>query len=239
VRHTGAHRRHQHGQHSARRHVALSPNCVYTITTPATATDGLPVITGAISIIGGPNTTIRRDPAAAAAFRVMEVAAGASLRVSGISITDGGTTALGGGVLNNGTLRLDRVTLAGNSAASGGGLVNLANATAVVSRSELNGNRAGGAVGGAILDFGELTVFASRLSANTAPINGGGIDIQPAGNAHVIRSTIDHNASGSLGGGMANLGTVLLERTLVTLNRGSSGGGIATANARSRSSGCV
>jgi hypothetical protein len=40
----------------------LSANGIYNITTPATAADGLPVITRNLTIVGGPNTTIRRDP---------------------------------------------------------------------------------------------------------------------------------------------------------------------------------
>ena len=36
--------------------------------------------------------------------------------------------------------------------------------------------------------------------------------------------------SGGLGGGISNLGTTSLDGTLVRLNRGSGGGGIATGN---------
>jgi hypothetical protein len=63
--------------------VRLPANCTYNITTPATATDGLPVITRNITIVGGPGTTIRRDPTVATIFRIFEVAAGARLSVAG------------------------------------------------------------------------------------------------------------------------------------------------------------
>jgi hypothetical protein len=39
--------------------LALSANCTYNIVTPASATDGLPPITGNFGLVGGGNTTIR------------------------------------------------------------------------------------------------------------------------------------------------------------------------------------
>jgi hypothetical protein len=74
--------------------LALSANCTYNIVTPASATDGLPPITGNFGLVGGGNTTIRRSTTALSAFRVLEVASGASLRVSNLAIVNGKTAGL-------------------------------------------------------------------------------------------------------------------------------------------------
>jgi hypothetical protein len=208
----------------------LTAGCTYSITTPATATTGLPTITGNVTLVSGPRTAIRRDPAALTIFRILDVAVGGTLRVSGISILNGSTAGLGGGIQNAGTLVLRHTTLSGNAAGNGGAVANAAGATATISRSLLNANTTTGVGGGGFLNSGTLTVFGSVLSANTAPINGGGVNTQASGITRLIQTTIDHNTSGSLGGGISNLGTTSLDRSLVTSNRGSAGGGIATSN---------
>lgn len=207
----------------------LNANCTYSVTTPATAATGLPTVTGNVTLVGGPGTTIRRAPGAAL-FRVLDVAAGGTLRVTGIAITNGNTAGLGGGIQNAGTLALRHVTLSGNNAGNGGGVSNAAGATATISRSLLNANTTTGVGGGGLINSGTLTAFGSVFSANTAPINGGAVNTQSAGNTRLIQTTVDHNTSGGLGGGLSNLGTTSLDRTLVTSNRGSGGGGIATGN---------
>jgi hypothetical protein len=208
----------------------LARHCAYTITTPATAADGLPIITGDVTLVGGPGTTIRRDPTAAV-FRVLEVAAGARLRVAGTSILNGSTAGLGGGILNAGTLVLSHTTLSGNNAGNGGAVANNGGARATISRSLLKANATTGVGGGGIINFGVLTVAESVIELNTAPINGGGIDTQPSGTTELVQSTIEGNTSGGLGGGLSNLGNTVLHRTLVERNRGSAGGGVATGNA--------
>ncbi len=209
----------------------LARNCVYSITTPATATDGLPIITGIVALVGGPSTTIRRDPSAATAFRVLEVAAGATLLIKGIAILNGTTGGLGGGIQNAGTLLVSRATFAGNNAGNGGAIANLASAHAIVTRSILSSNTTTGVGGGGIINSGTLTLSASRVTANSAPVNGGGLNTQPGGVSRLEHDTFERNTSGSLGGGISNLGTVVLQNTLVSLNKGSVGGGIATGNA--------
>lgn len=209
----------------------LAGNCTYDITTPATTNTGLPVITGDVTLVGGPATTIKRD-SSAGAFRIFDVAAGGRLRVAGISILDGSTSGLGGGIQNAGTLVLSKVTMSGNKAANGGAIADLAGATATVARTLFNANAATGVGGGAILNAGRLTVTTSVFEANTAPINGGGINTQSNGVSVITRSTFEHNTSGSLGGGLSNMGATTLYRTLVRYNHASGGGGIATANSQ-------
>ncbi|GLY71969.1 hypothetical protein [Actinoallomurus iriomotensis] len=217
---------------SASAPLSLAPRCVYDITTPATAATALPVITRDVTLLGGPGTTIRRAPSAAARFRVLEVAAGASLRMAGVSVLNGATSGLGGGVQNAGRLVLSRVTLAGNTAANGGAIANLAGGRATVSRSVLKANTTTSVGGGGILNAGTATIFASALLSNTAPINGGGVNTQPSGTTWLIRTAVEHNTSGSLGGGLSNLGHTTLNQAVVRFNQGSAGGGLASANTK-------
>ncbi|TQL94593.1 hypothetical protein FB559_0069 [Actinoallomurus bryophytorum] len=208
----------------------LRANCTYSITTPTTVATGLPAITGNVTLTGGPGTTIRRDPAVPTIFRILDVVAGGTLRVTGIAIANGASAGLGGGIQNAGTLVLRRVTMSGNRAGNGGGVSNAATGTATISRSLLNANTTTSVGGGGLINFGTLTVTGSIISANVAPINGGGLNTQPGGISRLVRTTLDHNTSGGLGGGLSNLGTTSLDRTLVSANRGSSGGGIASGN---------
>ncbi len=208
--------------------LVLPGNCTYDITTPATGADGLPVITGSITLAGGANTVIRRS--AVAAFRILDVAAGGMLNLHSIIVQNGSTSGLGGGIQNAGTLVVSQSKLSGNTAGNGGGLANNAGATASVSQTQINGNTTTGVGGGAILNSGTLTLSASVLSGNSAPINGGGLNTQAAGTSRITHSTIVSNTSGSLGGGISNLGITSLDSTVVTLNTGSAGGGIATSN---------
>jgi len=210
--------------------VVLSGNCTYDITTPATAADGLPIVTGRIILAGGANTVIRRSPTAPTAFRILDVAAGATLSLHGISVLNGSTNGLGGGIQNAGTLVLSQARLSGNTAGNGGALANIAGATARVSDTRFSENTTTGVGGGGIINMGTLTLAGSILSGNSAPINGGGLNTQAAGTSRISQSTIVRNVSGSLGGGISNLGTTSLDGTRVELNRGSSGGGIATSN---------
>jgi hypothetical protein len=208
----------------------LAPRCTYSIITPASDATALPAIAGDIMLVGEKSTTIQRDPKATTDFRILDVAAGGTLSAEGIIIRNGRTSGLGGGIQNAGTLRLDRTVLVGNHAGNGGAIANLAGAHAVISRSTLATNTTSSVGGGAIINFGVMTITGSHMLGNTAPINGGGLNTQPNGQTRFTDSTVDHNTSGGLGGGVSNLGTTSLDRSLVTSNRGSAGGGIATGN---------
>src|SRR6266705_2633300 len=157
--------------------IVLPFSCTFDIFAPATAADGLPIITGNITLAGTQNSVIRRVPFAPS-FRILEVAAGGTLGVSHVAILNGITAGLGGGIINSGL----------------------------------------------------LTLSGSTVNANTAPINGGGLNTQAAGITRIFQTTFTNNTSGSLGGGISNLGTTSLAGSQVRLNTGSAGGGIATGN---------
>jgi hypothetical protein len=203
----------------------LAANCTYDITTPAVAGDtALPPITGHITIIGGPSTTLRRDPSIAVA-RIIRVDAGGSLDLHGVLVLNGiAPSAGGGGILNNGTLVLRSVTLSGNTGPNGGAISNGGSAHATISRTVISHNSTPG-TGGGLINLGSLTLSGSRLSGNSAGVDGGGIATPGGGTTHIIRSTIDHNVATGTGGGVFNAGTTALSHTLVRLNHAGAGGG--------------
>jgi hypothetical protein len=207
----------------------LSPGCRYVLTSPAEVGNGLPTITGHITATGGRGTEISRD-SAAALFRIINVAAGARLFLGSVTVADGHTAGLGGGIQDAGTLVLRAVRLTGNTAGNGGGLAVASGAQATVSGSTLAGNDTTSVGGGAVINSGQLTVDRSELSFNTAPINGGAVNTQPSGTTRINLTAVLHNHSGSLGGGLSNLGTTVLTRDRVQFNDGSAGGGLATGN---------
>jgi predicted outer membrane repeat protein len=209
----------------------LPAGCAYNITSPVTAADGLPIITEPVALVGGGSTVIGRSPAALTAFRVFQVAAGGTLSLTGITVRDGSTTGLGGGILNAGTVHLTGVVFSGNKAGNGGALSNSTGATADIYNALFEGNTTTGVGGGGILNSGILTVHGGVFSGNTAPVNGGAVNTQPRGTSRLNQSTFDGNVSRGLGGAMSNLGTTSLNGTVVRMNTGSSGGGIATGNA--------
>src|SRR6266571_3841882 len=150
--------------------------------------------------------------------------------VSHVAILNGITAGLGGGILNGGTLSVSQAKFSGNTAGNGGAIANSAAATATISATLINNNTTTGVGGGGIINSGLLTLSGSTVNANTAPINGGGLNTQAAGITRIFQTTFTNNTSGSLGGGISNLGTTSLVGSQVRLNTGSAGGGIATGN---------
>lgn len=206
--------------------IKLTQGCVYLITAPATVSDGLPAITGAITI-NGAGAAIARDESASA-FRLITVNPGAKLTLKRAKLENGNTPSLGGGIQNLGTLVADQVVFDGNRAGNGGGLTNQADATATISKSTFSNNTTTAVGGGGLIAFGKVAVKGSTFVGNSAPINGGGMNIQPGGDVSISDSAFLSNTSGSLGGGLSNLGTLTIVRSTIRENTGSGGGGIAT-----------
>lgn len=224
----------------------LASNCNYFLTAAAGAgrgPDGLPLITGNISIIGGVSTRIARL-STAPAFRIVEVASGAVLGLRNVFISGGNADAAvpgndtGGGILNSrGTVVLDHVTLSGNTADNGAGLSN-DSGRVVVANTLVQGNttRAGGGGGGGLYNDGSLTIQVSIIRNNVANTNGGGLYNGQGGRAELIQSTVEANNAGATGGGLFNAADarLVLNRTLVQRNIATDGGGIFNAGIASR-----
>lgn len=219
--------------------LSLTSGCTYSITTPATVTDGLPRITGNIAIVATGQTIISRSTDATTAFRILDVSALGALSLSGVTVQNGSTTGLGGAIQNAGSLQITNVVLSGNAAGNGGALANASGASANVLNAVIEENTTTGVGGGGIINSGMLRLAWSRVYGNSAPINGGGLNTQASGTSMITQSSFSLNVSGSLGGAISNLGTTSLTQTVVRQNTGSSGGGIATANGNVTLHACV
>jgi hypothetical protein len=213
--------------------ITLAARCTYTLTaaagTSANGPNGLPVITGDITLDGN-NSVIRRAPDAPA-FRILEVAETAKLAVNDLLVTGGRTPdaetwdgPAGGGMFNAGKLDLHRVVLSRNQTGNG------ANAGA----EHFNGGDGGD--GGAVFNAGELTVDKSAIVHNTTGIGGkagppkdwsiygsgtggdGGGIYQYSGTTKLTDSLVSGNSAGRAG--------FTSEWPGAAGNRGGNGGGI-------------
>jgi hypothetical protein len=97
-----------------------------------------------------------------------------------------GAAASGGGILTNtnSILVLDRVTMSGNTGSAGGAVAIVAG-RAAISRSVFTANSAINFGGGAIFIIGPgiLNLATSLVNANIAPVDGGGLNVQPGATA--------------------------------------------------------
>ncbi len=148
--------------------------------------------------------------------RVFEIGAGASVTLSGLTLTGGRDINQGAGILNLGTLTISNSTITGNATFGGGGILNVG--TLAISDSTIAGNTAYGS-GGGLFNVGTLTVTNSTITGNTAASGSGG-GILNAGTALLVNDTIARNTAGT-GGGLALASPATQTRvwnTLVALN---------------------
>jgi hypothetical protein len=174
-------------------------------------------VRGTISLTGSPlsmtGALAIRGPGARALSvrgngedRVFNVASGARARISGLTITGGGS----GGISNQGTLTLAGSAVTRNfSEGSGGGISN--GGTLTVARSTISTNTADEGGGGGILNSGTATrmssvaITNSTISGNESETSGAGIATSD-GNATIRNSTVTNNTSEGPGGGLTSSG---------------------------------
>jgi Ricin-type beta-trefoil lectin domain len=206
---------------------------VYALTAANNTTDGgtgLPVITGQVSIQGS-GATITRS--ATAAFRLLDVASGGSLALSGLTLSNGladdGVSG-GGAVFSHGPLTVSQTTFSGNSApaatGTSGGAID-ASGPLTVSLSTFSGNTA--QEGGGILSQNTASVTSSTFSGNTATIFGGGAIVSVVGTLTVTGSTFSGN-TGPGGGAIDNDATAHVSNSTFTGNTAGGNGGGAIGN---------
>ncbi|HEY7540249.1 MAG TPA: choice-of-anchor Q domain-containing protein [Methylomirabilota bacterium] len=210
----------------------------YSLTAPNNDTDGpngLPSITGALTIVGaGAGGTIIEREATAPDFRLLHVAPSGLLKLEALTARGGRVTGMspgGAGVLNRGTAVLSQsaltdCTTVGIDAGGGGGIVSVGRL--VIAGSTLSHNSAGGSGGGASILGGLVTVVDSTISGNTGNL-GGGLFI--GGQlAIIIGSTIaDNIATDGSGGGIFSSSTAVavINSTLAGNFTNFGGGGLA------------
>ncbi len=111
---------------------------------------------------------------------------------------DGGTSA-GGGIANYGSLTIERSTIDGNIAYSGGGIYS---------------------------ESGELSLIGSEIVGNTSNQgNGGGLHLQ-SGTASITRSLFEANQAGDSGGAIYSRDTLAIRSSTIVNNTANEGGAI-------------
>jgi hypothetical protein len=139
---------------------------------------------------------------------VFIIDSGATANISHLTIADGFGWQLAGGILNNGNLSLDHVTVTGNVMATdagefwqgGGGIYNGEGATLNLVDSSVTNNSANWSGGGVYSFWGtNTTIERSTISNNVSNDVGGAIRM--LGDAQIVNSTISGNASTGWYGG--------------------------------------
>jgi hypothetical protein len=210
-----------------------------------TLSSALPDLSTNMIIAGpGPSTlTVASNfppPSSGAVSGVVTVSAGASVSISGLTITGGNNTSTGGGGIENaGTLTLVNLRISGNSSGQGGGIYT--NGMLTVEDTTLTGNSA--ASGGGISNAGTLTLENSTVSDNTAVSaglgNGIGGGIDNTGTLTLLNTVIsdNDNAGGPLGnangGGIYSTGTLSVQNATISGNSAILGAGIYNAGTAS------
>ncbi|MEY2482408.1 MAG: hypothetical protein QOK24_936 [Verrucomicrobiota bacterium] len=210
------------------------------VVSPITLTTAELLINKNLTITGpGANVlTVKRSAAGMTPnFRIFEIASGANVTISGLTISNGaiagvGNTGSGGGILNFGTLAVDGLVVSGNQSGDtsnpglGGGLASVLG-TLTVSNSTISGNIVTGN-GGGIGNIATTKIINSTISNNRATSFGGGVtNGNPGSTLNVTNSTItnnrcdSNNAGPSSGGGIsvnAASNAPLLNNTIVAGN---------------------
>jgi beta-glucanase (GH16 family) len=144
------------------------------------------------------------------ASRVLQVDSGATVSINDIAIADGAGQPQGGGILNFGTLNLDRVVVRDNTETStgpssfelgGGGIYNGSGATLNLIDSTVSNNATLAQPGAGVYGFFNSTINITRstVSGNvTADVAGG---LRSLGNSTVVNSTFSGNVSTAWHGG--------------------------------------
>jgi hypothetical protein len=171
----------------------------YTLTAVDNTTDGfngLPSVTGVVTIQGAADTTILERDTNAPGFRLVHVAVTGVLTLDGL-ILQGGRADVGAGLFNRGALSLTHMTVAHNSASGlAGGLLNRGRATIAMTKFVNNDVFAGG--GGIANEGGTLLITTTTFAGNFSQ-GVGGLDNQN-GTVSVTDSTFVDNGGDSSGG---------------------------------------
>jgi hypothetical protein len=175
-----------------------------------TLTSGQLALTKDLSIVGlGANDLAVSGNAAS---RILAIASGTNVSVSGLTLTEG-LSDQGGGIDNAGTLTLDHCAVTANVAqgdstttGQGGAVFNEPGATLKITQSLFRGNQVSGGMlgigfGGGLMNFGTATITGSRFSANQAAGGGsaygagGAIANQNGANLAISGCTFDSNVA--------------------------------------------
>jgi beta-glucanase (GH16 family) len=163
------------------------------------------------------------------ASRVFEVVGGVDATITDVVVRDGAAAPRGGGILNYGTLTLERVIVTDNAEVGpepanfefgGGGIYNGDGATLNLIDSEVSDNTATNQPGGGVYGFfnSTINVSGSTISGNVSGDVAGGF--RTLGNIDIVNSTISGNTSTAWHGGGAfhTDGAMTVTNSTVTAN---------------------
>jgi len=160
--------------------------------------------------------------------RVLEVAAAAVVAVNDLTLTNGYGFDLGGAVINNGSLTLERVVVSDSRVTTAGvefwkggaGIYTGENGVLVLRDSTVRDNEVVGGAGGGVYGFfgSDVTIERSTISGNSSNDVGGGV--RSLGDTVITNSTISGNtATGWHGGGVFHTdGAMTISYSTVTAN---------------------
>jgi beta-glucanase (GH16 family) len=210
---------------------------------PALAGQTITVAPGRPFVVNGKSVTI--DAAAAPGLslsgggveRVFIIEGGSAATLRNLTITNGFGFDLAGGILNNGTLNLERSVVTANVVGAnandfwkgGGGIYSGGNSTLNIIDSTVSNNRTTLVDGGGIYAFfnASVRIENSTISGNIAGNVGGGVRM--LGNATIVNSTLSGNSANAWYGGALfhTDGVTNLVNSTVTANRAPSFGNAA------------
>ncbi len=205
-----------------------------------------PQITSPITIVGQSVTSTGITQSLSG--RIFRVGSSGDLTLSSLTVYGGVLADAGGGIINNGVLKLNGVemgeneVIGDNSANTGGAIFGGMNSSTTISNSVIgapgHGNIAGSSGGGVSVEYGTLVVINSVFAddqANGTGSNGVGgairlVDSNPTPHVHLIlNSVFTGNDAARAGGGIfSSLGSTQaaqIERSTFSANTALSGGG--------------
>src|SRR5262245_41862319 len=201
--------------------ITLPTGCTITLT----AAGGPIVLDKTLTLVGAGAGQAVLDGGNVTGVLLVNTAATA-VTVAGITIQNGNSAGLGGGVLvTGGSLGLHNSIVTGNSGLNGGGIAVAAGATATVTNTLVSDNQA--QCDGGVRNFGTLTLTGSTVSGNTTTVNcnGGGVTaVGPA--TTLVNSTVSGNTGGPAGGVLA-AGPLTVTHSTIAGNTGRSPGAFA------------
>lgn len=222
--------------------ITFAPNVSGTI---GLLTNPLPTLTADIEI-RGPGAdwvTITRVEVPDQEFRHITVGEGATVSMSGLTLTGGHALTndypnhSGGAIYNAGELTLSDCVITGNNANAGAGVYNDIDGNLTILRCTISDNRGewnnpyASSSGGGIYSRGTMTIISSTISGNIATSGGG---IYNLGTLNLTNSTVSGNKS-NFGGGIQNSRFLTIVGSTITRNQqeawifGDEGAGVATS----------
>ncbi|MBL8132527.1 MAG: hypothetical protein JNL42_11775 [Anaerolineae bacterium] len=189
--------------------INLAANCTYTLT------GFLPNITSPITFNGGGTAILD----GANLFSFFSVTDPISLTIDGVTLRNGNIGAgIGGAVAFRGTtLTIINSSFQNNTGVNGGALYIWNNTTVEIRGSTFQGNQAvgtGNASGGAIANYGAMTITNSTFTGNSA-VFGSAIANLAGSTATITNSTISDNVNNA---GVFNFATMVINNSIVANN---------------------